>query len=128
MMWLPVGASWKHTGAESFFSAVGADADVEDAGVAAGAADAGDGDVLRCGAHALARSATTRATANRIIRWVCHSPQRFASPIPPSRARPSAFVVVRRSFTLRRRRKGTWLLPEGELQYVEFVLEGARFD
>ncbi len=31
-------------------------------------------------------------------------------------------------FALPRRIEGTWALPEGELRYVDFVLEGARFE
>jgi hypothetical protein len=46
----------------------------------------------------------------------------------PFRARAVGDPLEAGGFTLRRRLEGTWLLPEGELQYVAFVLEGARFD
>ncbi len=44
------------------------------------------------------------------------------------RARASGEPLRAGGFTLRRRIEGTWLLPEGELKYVDFVLEEARFE
>jgi hypothetical protein len=44
------------------------------------------------------------------------------------RARSSGEPLAAGPFTLRRRLEGTWLLPEGELRYVDFLLEEARFE
>jgi hypothetical protein len=44
------------------------------------------------------------------------------------RARSSGEPLRADGLTLRRRMEGTWLLPEGELRYVDFVLEEARFE
>jgi hypothetical protein len=44
------------------------------------------------------------------------------------RARSSGEPLRAGGFTLRRRMEGTWLLPEGDLKYVDFLLEEARFE
>jgi hypothetical protein len=44
------------------------------------------------------------------------------------RAHASGEPLQAGGLTLRRRLEGTWLLPEGELRYVDFVLEEARFE
>jgi hypothetical protein len=44
------------------------------------------------------------------------------------RARSSGEPLRAGGITLRRRLEGTWALPEGDLQYVDFVLEEARFE
>ncbi len=44
------------------------------------------------------------------------------------RARASGEPLRAGAFTLRRRIQGSWLLPDGELPYVDFVLEEARFE
>lgn len=46
----------------------------------------------------------------------------------PFRARAFGEPLEAAGFTLRRRIEGTWLLPDGELRYVDFVLEEARFE
>jgi hypothetical protein len=44
------------------------------------------------------------------------------------RARSSGEPLRAGGVTLRRRLEGSWMLPEGELAYVDFVLEDARFE
>ena len=44
------------------------------------------------------------------------------------RARSSGEPIQAGGFTLLPRIEGTWLLPEGELKYVDFALEEARFE
>jgi hypothetical protein len=44
------------------------------------------------------------------------------------RARMSGAPLRAGGFTLRSRLEGTWLLPEGDLDYVDFVLLEARFE
>jgi len=46
----------------------------------------------------------------------------------PFRARISGEPLRAGGFALRRRLEGSWLLPEGELAYVDFVIEEARFE
>ncbi len=44
------------------------------------------------------------------------------------RARASGEPLVSDGLTLRRRVEGTWVLPDGGLPYVDFLLEDARFE
>lgn len=46
----------------------------------------------------------------------------------PFRARASGELLDAGGFKLRRRIEGTWVLPEGELKYVDFAIEEARFE
>ena len=44
------------------------------------------------------------------------------------RTRASGEPLVADGLALPRRIEGTWILPEGELKYGDFVLEEARFE
>jgi hypothetical protein len=46
----------------------------------------------------------------------------------PFRARSSGERLVADGLSVPRRVEGSWILPEGELQYVDFELEAARFE